>query len=523
MDESRGNWGSKVGLILAMAGNAVGLGNFWRFPYVAASNGGGVFMIPYFFALIVIGMPLMMVEWSIGRYGGKYGHGTMGPIMYLQAKQAMTPKKAIIVGSLSGMIAFGVTILVNSYYNQLIGWSLGYGFNSLTGGYMDSSISTGEFFASYIQNPSNLIFWIISLLVLAFAVMKGIEKGIESWAKIMMPVLYAFGIILCIRSLTLGAPVNPDWSSLKGLNFIWNPDFSQLSWGSAIAASGQIFFTLSLGMGIIQNYASYLKPDEDIITASVATISLNEFAEVILGGTAVIPIAYAFLGEEGIKGSIGLAYMALPNVFRTMTGGGIFGAVWFLLLFFAGITSAIAMYNYLVALLEEDAGINRKKGAWIVFFGYIIVGIPVALEPILTKTAELIYFTEVDNWIGNYLLIVLGLIEIVIIGWCVKDRALEEMNKGGLWKVPKWYFRLFHQFLTPITIITFLIFFTLDYAKAGNFNLVPSYVANMPSLVIWVNLGRIAVIGVLIVGYIQSYKAIKNKYKYEIDGIVEFS
>lgn len=151
-----------------------------------------------------------------------------------------------------------------------------------------------NFFASYIQNPSNLIFWIISLLVLAFAVMKGIEKGIESWAKIMMPVLYAFGIILCIRSLTLGAPVNPDWSSLKGLNFIWNPDFSQLSWGSAIAASGQIFFTLSLGMGIIQNYASYLKPDEDIITASVATISLNEFAEVILGGTAVIPIAYAF-------------------------------------------------------------------------------------------------------------------------------------------------------------------------------------------------------------------------------------
>ena len=121
MDESRGNWGSKVGLILAMAGNAVGLGNFWRFPYVAASNGGGAFMIPYFFALIVIGMPLMMVEWSIGRYGGKYGHGTMGPIMYLQAKQAMTPKKAIIVGSLSGMIAFGVTILVNSYYNQLIG------------------------------------------------------------------------------------------------------------------------------------------------------------------------------------------------------------------------------------------------------------------------------------------------------------------------------------------------------------------------------------------------------------------
>lgn len=516
MAESRENWGSKIGLILAMAGNAVGLGNFWRFPYVAASNGGGAFMIPYFFALIVIGMPLMLVEWSLGRYGGKHGHGTMGPVMYVQAKQAMAPKKAIIVGSLAGMIAFGVTILVNSYYNQLIGWSLGYTFNSLTGGYMDMSVSTGEFFGSYIQNPVNLVFWIIALLILAFAVMKGIEKGIESWAKIMMPILYVFGIILGVRALTLGSPVNPDWSSLAGLNFIWNPDFSQLTWSSAIAAAGQIFFTLSLGMGIIVNYASYLKPDEDIVTASVATISLNEFAEVILGGTAVIPIAYAFLGPEGIKGSIGLAYMALPNVFRTMNGGGIFGAVWFLLLFFAGITSAIAMYNYLVALLQEDVGIDRKKGAWIVFFGYILVGLPVALEPILTKTAELIYFTEVDNWIGNYLLIVLGLIEIVVVGWCVKDKALEEMNKGGLWKVPKWYFRLFHQFLTPITIITFLFFFTLDYAKAGNFNLIPAYVAGT-GLEMWANMGRIVVLCVLIVGFIQSYNSIKKKYAKDLE------
>ncbi len=508
MENNRENWGSKIGLILAMAGNAVGLGNFWRFPYVAASNGGGAFMIPYFFALIVIGIPLMMVEWSIGRYGGKHGHGTIGPMMYLQAKQALSSKKALIIGSLSGMIAFGVTILVNSYYNHLIGWSLGYGFNSLTGGYMDTNISTGEFFVNYIKNPSNLIFWVISVLILAFAVMKGIEKGIESWAKIMMPVLYVFGIILSVRALTLGSPVNPDWSSLAGLNFIWNPDFSSLSWSSAIAAAGQIFFTLSLGMGIIQNYASYLKPDEDIVTASVATISLNEFAEVVLGGTAVIPIAYAFLGPDGIAGSIGLAYIALPNVFRTMAGGGIFGAVWFLLLFFAGITSAIAMYNYLVALLEEDAGIDRKKGAWMVFFGYILVGLPVALEPILTKTADLIYFTEVDNWIGNYLLIVLGLIEIVVIGWLVKDKALEEMNKGGLWKVPKWYFRLFHQFLTPITIITFLVFFTMDYAKAGNFNLIPAYVADKPDLIIWANLGRIEQI-------LQRVSAIRIVFKKE--------
>ena len=515
MSENRENWGSKIGLILAMAGNAVGLGNFWRFPYVAASNGGGAFMIPYFFALIVRGLPLMMVEWSIGRYGGKYGHGTVGPIIYLQAKQAMKPKKAIIVGALAGSIALGVTLLVNSYYNHIIGWSLGYAFNSLTGGYSDLSIPTGEFFTSYVTNPANLIFWVISLAILAFAVMKGIEKGIESWAKIMMPLLYLFGIILGIRALTLGAPVNPEWSAMAGLNFIWNPDFSQLNWSSAIAAAGQIFFTLSLGMGIIVNYASYLKPEEDVITASVATVSLNEFAEVILGGTAVIPIAYAFLGPEGITQSIGLAYIALPNVFRTMAGGGIFGAIWFLLLFFAGITSAIAMYNYIVALLQEDMGIDRKKGAWIVFIGYIIVGTPIALESIMTGTSNLMYFTEIDNWVGNYLLIVLGLIEIVVVGWCVKDDALVEMNKGGLWKVPKWYFRLFHQFLTPVTIIAFLVFFTRDYALAGNFNLIPAYVAGT-GFEMWVNLARIVLIAVLSIGFIQSYKAIKTKYANEI-------
>ena len=135
MAENREQWGSKIGLILAMAGNAVGLGNFWRFPYVAATNGGGAFMIPYFFALIVIGIPVMLVEWSIGRYGGAHGHGTVGPMIYLQAKKAIKPKTALIIGALAGAIAFGVTLLVNSYYIHIIGWSLGYAVQSLIGGY----------------------------------------------------------------------------------------------------------------------------------------------------------------------------------------------------------------------------------------------------------------------------------------------------------------------------------------------------------------------------------------------------
>ena len=270
-------------------------------------------------------------------------------------------------------------------------------------------------------------------------------------------------------------------------------------------------------MGIICNYASYLQPDEDIVTASVATVALNEFAEVILAGTSVIPISYAFLGPEGIKGSIGLAFMALPNVFTTMAGGRIFGAVWFFLLFFAGFTSAIAMYNYLVALLEEEMGIDRKKGAVMIFILYLIVGAPIAAEGVVTGEANLIYFTEVDNWIGNYLLIVLGLLEVITVAWLVKDEGLEEMNKGGLWKVPKWFYRVFPQFLTPVCIIVFLAIFTRDYWVAGNFKLVPSYLAGIEYMAPWAIAGRCVVIAVLVIGFVQTYKAIKRKYKDEID------
>ena len=361
-----------------------------------------------------------------------------------------------------------------------------------------------------------LVFWVISIGLLGWAVMKGISEGIEAWAKVMMPTIYVFGIILVIRALTLGAPLNPDWSSMKGLNYVWNPDLSKLNSASVVTATGQIFFTLSLGMGIICNYASYLKSDEDIVAASVATVSLNEFAEVILAGTSVIPISYAFLGPEGIKGSIGLAFMALPNVFTTMAGGRIFGAVWFFLLFFAGFTSAIAMYNYLVALLEEDLGIQRKKGAWIIFAAYLIVGLPIALESVITGQANLFYFTEVDNWIGNYLLIVPGLIEIIVVAWLVKEPFLDEMNKGGLWKVPKWFYKVFHQFLTPVSIILFLAVFTKDYALAGNFKIIPSYMVGNEDFVGWVNLARAVVVVVLIVGFIQTYTSIKAKYKSEI-------
>ncbi|MDF2521552.1 MAG: Na+dependent transporter, partial [Clostridia bacterium] len=426
-------------------------------------------------------------------------------------------KAAAILGGLAGAIALGVTVLVNSYYNHIIGWTLGYAFESVTGGYMDTSVATGDFFVNYIQSPAKVFtFWIIALGILFFAVSGGIQKGIEVLAKFMMPTIYVFGIILIIRTLTLGSPVNPDWSPIAGLNYIWSPRWDQLSWTAALAAAGQIFFTLSLGMGIICNYASYLKPDDDIVLSGMTTVALNEVAEVILGGTIAIPIAYTFLGEAGLGQSIGLSFISLPNIFRTIAGGQIMGALWFLLLAVAGITSAVAMYNYIVALLEESFGMTKKKASLLVFFLYIIVGLPVALEPILTKTADLAYFTEVDNWVGSYLLVVLGLLEAAVAGWLMKGGALEEMNNGSYWKVPSWFFKVFIQFLTPVSIIFLLVMSTKTYLEQGYFKIVPSFVANAPQLVAWVQGARVVVISVLVLGFIQAYKTIKDKYGVEL-------
>lgn len=517
MSEKRENWGSKLGLILAMAGNAVGLGNFWRFPYQAAKNGGGAFMLPYLMALLLFGIPIMLVEWMMGRLGGRYGHGTVGFMVYIISRDKIKPKRAIILGSVCGMIVIGVTLLVNSYYNHIIGWTLGYAVMSITGGYADKTLSTGQVFVNYIQNPAYVFsFWILSLGFLAFAVARGVQKGIETWAKIMMPLLYLFGFILVFKVLTLGAPVKPDWSAIKGLDFLWSPRWGDLNFKAALAAAGQIFFTLSIGMGIIQNYASYLKKDDDIVTSALTTISLNELAEVVLGGTIAIPITYAFMGPDGLGASIGLSFISLPNIFRSMSGGMFMGALWFFILFFAGFTSAIAMYNYLVTILEEEFGFAKKKAAISVFFGYILVGLPVALEPILTKTADLAYFTEVDNWVGTYFLVVMGLIEVIVVGWFMAEDPIEEMNRGSYWKAPKWLYSVMIKFVTPIVIAIVLIGSTVSYLSEGYFKLIPSFVEKTPVLVPWVIGARLVLLTVFILGFILTYRSIKGKYGQEI-------
>jgi len=412
-------------------------------------------------------------------------------------------------------LAFSVTTLLNSYYLHIIGWSAAYTYFSATGAYFGKD--SVEFLISYLGNNTQVfIFWGISVALLGVAVGQGVSKGIERWVKVMMPALYVAAILLVLRSLTLGSPVKPEWSSIKGFEFLWEPRFSEVTWQSALAAAGQIFFTLSLGMGIIQNYASYLGPEDDVALSGLATVSLNEFAEVILGGSIAIPIAFAYLGpEKAIAGDVGLAYIALPNVFMNMPAGQLFGAIWFLLLWFAGFTSAIAMYNYLVALLEEDLKISRKTGAIFVFILYFLLGLPVVLDP-SKKALELYYLTELDNWVGSYLLVVLGLFDIIVAVWLFKpDNFWEELHKGAYIRVPEWVKPII-MYIAPIYTIILLGATTIDYIKGGYFKAVPSYV-KLAEYANWVWYARIVMFIILIIGAIEAYMAIKKKYGEELE------
>lgn len=457
----REQWGTRLGLILAVAGNAVGLGNFLRFPVKAAANGGGAFMIPYFVAFLLLGIPMMWVEWTIGRLGGAHGHGTTPGMFNLLWRKPASK----YLGGLGIIIPLVIVI----YYNFIESWCLGFSWFSLTGKYFGHAnreamgkflrgyqgIETNEFFSSLA--PA-LIFWGITIAINFYFLYKGISKGIEILARFGMPLLFLFGIILAIRVLTLGTPdpSQPDMNIATGLGYVWNPDFSRL--GSAtvwLVAAGQIFFTLSLGQGIINTYASYVRRNQDITLNGITTSSANEFAEVILGGTIAIPAAVAFFGlvETQViakEGAFNLGFQALPVIFQKIPLGEIFGGMWFLLLFIAGITSSVAMTQPAIAFLEDEFKWKREK-AVIVTFSVII-----SMTSLVIAFFKFGFLDELDFWAGTFGLVIFAAIEIVLFSWVFGiKKGWEEMHKGADLRVPK-IFRFIITYITPVYLLILL-------------------------------------------------------------------
>jgi len=464
MSTNKEAWGSRVGLILAMAGNAVGLGNFLRFPVQAVQNGGGAFIIPYLVCFVLMGIPLLWMEWSMGRFGGKHGNHS-------------TPFILDTMGKLRFWKYFGVfgiftNIAVAAYYCYIESWTLSYVFHSIFGTFngMDQS-AVANFFNSYLKIGKSTtgipyeaaIFYILCLLLNTYILSRGL-KGVERAAKIGVPMLLIFGAFLAVRGLTLGTSgatlEHPDASAWDGLNFLWTPQFDSLSNPTVwLAAAGQMFFTLSVGMGTVHCYSSYLKSKDDIALNAVSAGFMNEFVEVVLGSLIVIPIAAGYLGIDWVKenAGFGMAFQTMPYLFDQWGAviSNIAGVFWFGLLFFAGITSSLAMGTPWMGFMQDEFNFKRSSAAWT--FGALILffGLPTVLVYLVAENGivDQVFFNEYDYWAGTMSLVVFALAEAILFAWIFGlKKGWPELLSGSDIKVPV-FFKYVMMTVTPVLLL----------------------------------------------------------------------
>jgi SNF family Na+-dependent transporter len=457
--KSKESWGSRVGLVLAMAGNAVGLGNFLRFPAQAAQNGGGAFIIPYLISFLLMGIPLLYIEWAIGRHGGKYNHHSTPGMFDVMGKSRFL--KYI------GVFGLFTNLCIAAYYCYIESWTLSYVFHSITGTFFD--VKPTDFFPRYLGLHENSIFaippeaafwFILTLCLNVWILSKGLAKGIEVAAKIGIPMLLLFGAVLVIKGLTLDAG-NPGVieSPLAGLNFVWEPNFSGLTNPTTwLAAAGQIFFTLSVGMGSIHCYAAYVKEKQDIALNASSAGWMNEFVEVVLGGSLLIPIATAYLGLQAVQAAtlggsgFSLGFLTLPTLFNNWGWfAPVAGAMWFGLLFFAGITSSLAMGQPILAFFKDELKISHNKSALTVGASVMLLGfICVWLYPGGA-------FDEFDFWTGTFSLVMFALLETIVFSYVFGiEKGWNEITRGADMIVPK-IFKFCIKYVTPIFIAVIFI------------------------------------------------------------------
>ncbi|OWY18941.1 sodium:calcium symporter [Sphingobacteriales bacterium UPWRP_1] len=447
--QTKESWGSRVGLVLAMAGNAVGLGNFLRFPVQAIQNGGGAFIIPYFVCFLLMGIPLLWIEWASGRFGGKWGHHSTPFI--LDSMDKRTFWKYI------GVFGIFTNLAVAAYYCYLESWTLSYMYHSLAGSFMGESAETvSKFFIDYVSlvhGYEPVFFWLLCLVLNTYILSRGLSGGVEKAAKVGMPLLILFGILLAIKGITLKAgSEGAVYDGVTGLNFLWTPDFSTI-WTPKVwlAAAGQIFFTLSVGMGSIQCYASYVRSKDDIALNAMSAGWMNEFVEVVLGSSILIPISIGYLGIDTViemtkNGGLGLGFRTLPYLF-TQWGpllSALAGFAWFCLLFFAGITSSLAMGTPCMGFMQDEFGWSRTKSAWSFGAAILVLGLPTVLF------FNHGVFDEYDYWAGTVSLVVFALFETILFAWVFGiDKGWHEINQGSDIKIPV-FFKYVIKYVTPV-------------------------------------------------------------------------
>lgn len=713
-------WGSKIGVILAVAGSAVGLGNFLRFPGQAAANGGGAFMIPYFISFLIVGIPICWAEWTMGRYGGRYGFNSCPGIFSVLWKRRFS--------KYFGALGLLIPIIIYMYYVYLESWCLAYAYYYATGQLdlgKNPAVYT-RFFGSLIgvdrdgalfEGGLQEIFWFFLITFVAnfIFIYRGLNRGIETFCKVAMPLLILVAIFVVYQVLTLPEQPLPtpwqrglseavpaeQWEKLRavaenpettpaamhqavheviddyfakiqakaegydasamiappagffdsplgmamamaelrseqgqayqewiaktretitheqklelqqlerqqlklkpksdnglfaylkqkvtgktsepadveadrkaiieqrsqmlqavssqpmpsltaeleripgleapaglealqeraaalevselnrtvfnGLGYMWNPDFAELAnpqvW---LAAAGQIFFSLSVGFGIVLTYASYLRPNDDVVLSGLTASTMNEFCEVVLGGLVAIPTTFIFLGTAmtidyiNSGSSLGLGFNALPAVFANMPGGQMCGALWFALLFLAGITSSLSMLQPAIAFLEEGFGLRRR--ASVASLGLLTIS---GAFVVLYFTKNNVALDTMDFWVGSLAIYILATIEIIVFGWVIGvDRGIEEAHRGSHLKIPS-IFRPILKYVTP-TYLLVIFFMWLDQS-------VMSYVQalreNVPALMTMMYIGCVLAFLALMVGLASEQWRLQHKGESEV-------
>ena len=454
-------WGSRLGLILAMAGSAVGVGNFIRFPVQAIQNGGGSFIIPYLVSFVLLGIPLSIIEWTSGKYGGLAGYHSTPMITQVLSKGKIWK----YVGSMGTFSSF----IISAYYCYIENWAMAYFFHSLLSSFTGmTSAQVSNLFVVYLDmNQStlgipfeNVFFYLVCAIINAYILSRGIQNGIEKVSKFMMPLLFLLAVILAVRAYTMKAGVDGAvYDGLVGFDFLWYPEFDSLSnpkvW---LAAAGQIFFTCSLGMGALQCYASFLRSKDDVALNSVTACFTNEFAEIVLGSAIIVPIAIGYFGIDQVvamtqSGGFGLGFRSLPYLFAQWGPfwSVVAGSAFFGLLFFASITSILSISTPSIEFMVDGFSVARRKAAIIYCVMLTIVGLPTVIW------FNYGVFDEYDFWGGTVALFVYGMIECILFAWVMgMDKGWTMINAHANIKLPI-ALKYVMKYVTPTMLIIIFV------------------------------------------------------------------
>lgn len=445
MDNKRSSFTGKLGFVLAAAGSAVGLGNIWRFPYLAAKYGGGIFLLVYLILAVTFGFALMCAEIAIGRKTGKSAIEAYGTLN----------KKYKFVGILGSV----VPIIVLPYYSVIGGWVTKYLVKIASGGIGEAAevVNDTSYFSRFIgQVGEPIVYFLLFIGVTAVIVLLGVEKGVEKVSKIMMPILIVLTLGIAIYSMTLP-------NAMDGVVYYLKPDFSQFSVNTVLGAMGQLFYSMSLAMGIMITYGSYMKKDVSI-ESSVSQIEIFDTGVAFLAGLMVIPAVFSFSGGDPskINAGPGLMFETLPQVFNNIgnVGGTIIGVAFFLMVLFAALTSSISLMETVVSIFRDKFGWGRKTTCFFVLGLSIVLGLPSALGFNLWSGISLAGMSILDMFdfaTNSVIMPVVALLTCIFVGYVLGTKELEdEIELCGKFRRKK-LFRLMIKYIAPVFIVLILV------------------------------------------------------------------